>query len=217
MKRIVVLLLLIAAVTMLVSCSKATGGNEMSSCKNPEGQDIKTVFETVCSADEALELARKTDTVVFERQGCTSGNDVWDSFYQTVTDGSPATVLCAHYYVLDKEHMSAELYEEEKDQYPKLFFYLLEYDGKEYSVKVRESSVEALDYQETFQYLLHFTGDAPSVTALYESYDNYVLVDDPTATMEGIWAGMLSSYYPSGYKHFIVYRNYFGWKGDGKT
>lgn len=217
MKRIVILLLLIAAVTMLVSCSKATGGNEMSSSNNPEGQDIKTVFETVCSADEALELARKTDTILFERQGCTSGNDVWDSFYQTVTDGSPATVLCAHYYVLDKEHMSAELYEEEKDQYSKLFFYLLEYDGKEYSVKVRESSVEALDYQETFKYLLHFTGDAPSATALFESYDNYVLVDDPTATMEGIWAGLVSSQFGVGYKHCTVYRNYLGWKGDSET
>ena len=156
MKRIVTLLLLIASVTVLVSCSKNTGGNEMPDNSNSEGKDIKTVFETICSADEALELSRKTNTVVFEQQGCTSGNDVWDSFYQTVTGGSPATVLCAHYYVLDKEHMSEELYEQEKDQYPKLFFYLLEYDGKEYSVKVRESTVEALDYQETFQYLLHF-------------------------------------------------------------
>lgn len=182
----------------------------MTDNSNSVGQDIKTVFETICSADEALEMSRKTNAVVFERQGCTSGNDVWDSFYQTVMIGSPATVLCAHYYVLDKEHMSEELYEEEKDQYPKLFFYLLEYDGKEYSVKVRESSVEALDYQETFQYLLHFTGNAPSATALYKSYDNYVLVDDPTATMEGIWAGMLSSYYPSGYKHCTVYQNYLG-------
>jgi len=214
MKRIVTLLLLIASVTVLVSCSKTTGGNEMSHNSNSVEQDTRTIFETVCSADEALELSRKTNTVVFERQGCTSGNDVWDLFYQTVTDGSPATVLCAHYYVLDKEHMSAELYEEEKDQYPKLFFYFLEYDGKEYSVKVRESSVEALDYQETFQYLLHFTGDTPSASALYKSYDNYVLVDDPTATMEGIWAGLVSSQFGAGYKHCTVYRNYVGWKGD---
>ena len=216
MKRIAVLLL-IAAVTMLVSCSKTTGGNEMSDGNNSEGQDIKTVFETVCSADEALELARNSNTVVFERQGCTSGNDLWESFYHTVTGESPATVLCAHYYVLGKEHMSEELYEEEKDQYPKLFFYLLKYDGKEYSVKVRESTVEALDYQETFKYLLHFTGDAPSSTALFESYDNYVLVDDPTATMEGIWAGLVSSQFGAGYKHCTVYRNYLGWKGDSET
>ena len=87
-------------------------------------------------------------------------------------------VLCAHYYVLDKERMSAELYAEEKDKYPKLFFYLVEYDGTEYSVSA-ESTVEALDYEETFKYLLHFTGDAPSSTALFSSYDNYVLVDDP--------------------------------------
>ena len=60
---------------------------------------------------------------------------------------------------------------------------------------------------------VHFTGDAPSSTALYSSYDNYVLVDDPTATWEGIWAGMVSSQLVAGYKHFTVYRNYLGWKG----
>ena len=206
MKRIVTLLLLMVSVMPLVSCSK----DNMSDGSNPTYRNIMTLWGTVCSADEALELSRKTDTVVFERQGCTSGNEVWDSFYQTVMSGSPATALCAHYYILEKEHMSAELYEEEKDQYPKLFFYLVEYDGKEYSVKVRESNVETLDYQETFQYLLHFTGDAPSTTALYSAYDNYVLVDDPTATMEGIWAGLISSQFGAGYKHFTVYQNYLG-------
>ena len=94
-----------------------------------------------------------------------------------------------------------------------MFLYLVEYDGTEYSVKVRESTVEAVDYQESFKYLLHFTGDAPSSTALYSSYDNYVLVDDPTATWEGIWAGLVSSQLGAGYKHFTVYSNYLGWKG----
>ena len=211
MKRIVTLLVVIVLVTLLASCAKNNGRKEMSDNGSSEGPDIRTIFGTVCSANEALDLSRKTDTVVFERQGCTSGNEVWDSFYQTVISGSPATVLCAHYYVLDKERMSAELYEEEKGQYPRLFFSLLEYDGKEYSVKVRESSVEALDYQETFQYLLHFTGDAPSATAHYSTYDNYVLVDDPTVTMEGIWAGMVSAQHDAEIKHYTVYRNYFGW------
>lgn len=80
MKRIVTLLLLIASISVLVSCSKTNGGNEMTDNSNSVGQDIKTVFETICSADEALEMSRKTNTVVFERQGCTSGNDVWVRF-----------------------------------------------------------------------------------------------------------------------------------------
>ncbi len=180
---------------------------------NDSNQNLESIFQTVCSADDALELARDSGLPVFEQQGCTSGNEVWDTFFQTVSKGTPASVLCAHYYVLDKERMSAELYAEEKDKYPKLFFYLVEYDGTEYSVKVRESTVEALDYEETFKYLLHFTGAAPSSTALYSSYDSYVLVDDPTATWEGIWAGMVSSQFGAGYKHYTVYINYLGWKG----
>ncbi|MBR6351688.1 MAG: hypothetical protein IKR93_05140 [Firmicutes bacterium] len=210
MKRITAKLLVALTVVLLVSCSVNNGRNTVPGNSD---QDFESIFNTVCSADDALVLARESGLPVFERQGCTSGNEVWDSFFQTVSNGTPASVLCVHYYILDKEHMSAELYAEEKDKYPKLFFYLVEYDGTKYSVKVRESTVETLDYEETFKYLLHFTGDAPSSTALYSSYDDYILVDDPSATWEGIWAGMVSSQLGAGYKHCTVYRNYLGWKG----
>lgn len=202
------------AVIMLASCSADKGNIGANTISNYTNQDPDTLFQTVSSADDALELARKSNMPVFELQGCTSGNETWDTFFQTVSNGTPASVLCAHYYILDKEHMSAELYEEEKDKYPKLFFYLVEYDGTEYSVKVRESTAAAPDHEETFRYLLHFTGDAPSSTALYSSYDDYILVDDPAATWEGIWAGMVSSQSGAGYKHCTVYRNYLGWKGQ---
>lgn len=210
MKRITAILLVALAVIMLVSCSVNNGRNTMA---NDSNQNLESIFQTVCSVDDALKLVRDSGLPVFERQGCTSGNDVWDTFFQTVCKGTPASVLCAHYYVLDKDHMSAELYAEEKDKYPKLFFYLVEYDGTVYSVKVRESTVETLDYQESFKYLLHLTGDAPS-TALFSNYDNYVLVDDPSATWEGIIAGMVSSQAGAGYKHCTVYRNYLGWKEE---
>lgn len=177
-------------------------------------QDLELLFQTVCSADDALELVRKSNMPVFELRGCTSGNEAWDAFFQAVSSGTPATILCANYYILDEEHVSAELYAEEKDKYPKLFFYLVEYDGTEYSVRARESTAEELDYGETFKYLLHFTGDAPSSSALYSSYDNYVLVDDPSATWDGIMAGLLSSQASAGIRHFTVYRSYLGWKGN---
>ncbi len=194
---------------LLASCSGSKGseaGNDSSA-----HQSIEEIFQKVCSADEALELARNSDAVVFETQGCTSGKNVWDTFYEAVNSKSPASVLCAHYYVLDKEHVSEELYEEEKDQYPKLFFYLLSYDGKEFSVKTRESTVEALDSQDTFPYLRHFTGEAPS-TARFDSYDLYVLTEHPTVTWEEIEAGLISSQAGAGYKHCTVYRDYLGWK-----
>ena len=209
MKKAVIALLIPLAAAALVSCSGSGGASDNADAGE---RDFDTLFDTVCSADEALELSRKTNAVVIERQGCTSGGDVWASFYRTVTGGTPASVLCAHYYVLDKEHMSEELYEEEKDLYPKLFFYLIEYDGKEYSVKVRESSEQEPDYRETFRYLLHFNGKAPS-TALYDAYDNYVLADDPSATWDGIMAGLLSSQSDAGIKHCTVYRDHSGWTG----
>ena len=89
MKRSVILLLLIVSVALLVSCLKDNGKSEMSDNSDSTNENMMTIFGTVCSADEALELSRKTDTVVFERQGCTSGNEVWDSFYQTVMSGFP--------------------------------------------------------------------------------------------------------------------------------
>ena len=207
-----IIILLVLSFVLLMACSKNDGKAYALDPAGSADRQLEAVFQTVCSADEALALSRKTNTVVFERQGCTSGGDVWDSFYQAAMNKSPAAVLCAHYYTLDRESVSAELYEAEKDQYPKLFFYLVEYDGKEYSVKTRESSVEALEDQETFRYLLHFTGDAPA-GALYASYDNYVMVDDPKATWEGITAGLASSRSGAGYRHCTVYRNCLGWTG----
>ena len=208
MKRVTIILLILSSI-LLVSCSGTKAGNGTSDRAGSAVQEMDAVFHTVCSADEALALSRKANAVVFEQQGCTSGSDVWDSFYQAAMSGSPAAVLCAHYYALDKERMSEALYEEEKDRYPTLFFYLVEYDGKEYSVKTRESNTETTDYQETFRYLLHFTGDAPA-SALYAEYDNYVLVDDPNATWEGIQAGLFSARSGAGYKHCTVYRNRIG-------
>ena len=211
MKRGIIVTILLLSSLLLMACSNNKEGDQVPDHTGPADSDIKTVFDTVCSADEALALAKETDTVVLESRGCTSGNDIWDTFYQTATGGKPAAVLCAHYYTLDPKQMSTELYEEEKDRYPVLYFYLVEYDGKEYTVTTRESAAEAPESQETYQHLLHLTGDAPS-TARYASYDNYVLVDDPDVTWEDLMAGMFSSQSDAWIRHCTVYRNYFGWK-----
>ena len=171
--------------------------------------DPESIFQTVCSADDALALARRSNVPVFEQRGCTSGKEVWDGFYQAVSRGESAQVLCASYYTLDPAHVSPELYEQEKDQYPRLFFSLLSYDGETYTVKVRQSDRKELDHEDQFPYLLHLTGKMPGGTA-FATYDNYVLVDDPTATMEGIWAGILSSQAFAGYRHYIAYQDTAG-------
>ena len=212
MRKTIAIVITAVFAIMLAACSGETGHSGMTD-NGSTGQSIESLFQTVCTADEALALAKKTDAVVFEERGCTSGKEVWDAFYRAVSGNSPASVLCAHYYVLDRERVSEELYEEEKDQYPKLFFYLVEYDGKEFSVKTRDSTEEKPDQQETFRYLQHYTGDAPS-TALYSSYDNYVLIDDPDATWDEIMAGMASSQLNAGYRHCTIYNDCLGWKEE---
>ena len=120
-------------------------------------------------------------------------------------------MLVAKYYTLDEDRVSSELYASEKDDYPVLYFSLVEFDGAEYSFTVRDSSETKTDHEGSFKYMLHFSGDAPS-TASYDSYDAYALVDDPAATWDGIWKGLVSSQSDAGYKHYFAYCNYIGRK-----
>ena len=179
------------------------------SCKTENVQDM-SLFDTICTADEALEASKKGSVVVIEGMKCTAGDEIWDKFYQTVSHGKAASVLCAHYYVLDKERVTEELYEAEKDMYPMLFFDKLEYDGDMFTVTTRKSTEKEIDYEESFKYLMHYTGDAP-VQANFSSYDYYVLVDDQTVTWDEIVAGMISSSSQFGawVKHHSVYQNIF--------
>lgn len=195
MKKIFTILFVILMLGLCVSCKK-------------ESVREVSLFDTVCTADEALRVSKNGSAVVFEGMKCTAGDDIWDEFYQKVSRGKPATVLCAHYYVLDKENVSNALYETEKHLYPKLFFYRVEYDGEVFTVTTRESTEKESDYQEDFKYLMHYTGDA-SAQASFSSYECYVLVDDQTVTWDEIMAGMVSSQSDAGVKHCAVYQNTF--------
>ena len=88
-----------------------------------------SLFDEILPADKALSEAMNGDAVVFDGAVCISGRDIWDEFCAEVEKGEPAEVLCATYYSIDPERMSPELYEQEKDSYPQLFFTLLKFDG----------------------------------------------------------------------------------------
>ena len=203
MRKIIAILLLSCTLLLLCSCAQKSANADTS---GKDGMKMEELFQKKCSAEEALELSRKSDTVVLEDLTCTSGKEVWDAFYKSASSGKPASVLCAFYYTLDKEGVSEELYEQEKDLYPQLFFMLVEFDGKEYSVKVRQSSEEKPEKEETYQYLKHYTGDAPS-TATYSTYEYFVLVDDDSLTWEDIEMGLFSSQYGAMKKHCTVFEN----------
>ncbi len=163
-------------------------------------------YEQVLSADDALALARHKNVPVIEKMQCTSGSEAWDAFYEKVRQGSSASVVIAKYYTLDKEHTAPELYEEEKDEYPMLFFYWVWYNGENFTVVTRLSSEEEDDSQVNYQYLMHYTGKMPA-TAIYSDYDYYVLVNDASVTWEDIESGMFSSQSDAWIPHCSLYQD----------
>ena len=164
--------------------------------------------ENFCSADAALEWAIDNDVVVFENLSCTSGKDVWNTFYLTAEEGNPASVLCAFYYTLDEDSVSEELYEEEKDNYPVLYFYLVTYD-ETYNIKVRDSSQHEIDYEyDGFLYLNHYNGENPEGSE-DRFYNAYVLTDYEHITWDDISHGIYGSDKMGYVEHITVYHDLF--------
>ena len=148
------------------------------------------------------------NAVVIEGMQCTSGGEVWDPLFEKESSDSPASVICARWYDIDSAQMSEELYEQEKENYPVLYFCMLEYDGKEYTLTVRESGEKEPEMKESYRYLLHLTGDNPP-SAAYSSYEHYVLTDDPSVTWEEILERLSSSRSSAmeGFRYYPVYQN----------
>ncbi|WP_295084084.1 immunoglobulin-like domain-containing protein [Ruminococcus sp.] len=167
------------------------------------------VFENkLCTAEEALEWAYNNPVVVQDDTHITSGKDIWEQFFDSANAKKPASVMCVYNYVLHKESMAPELYEEEKDLYPQLFFCMLNYDGEEFHVKIRKSDETELDSDETYKYLLHLSAKNPD-TALYRYTDEYVLVNDPSVTWEKLQRSMFSSQSGDWIKHSTVYTDMY--------
>lgn len=175
------------------------------SCSVRDEADL-SLYDRICTADEALKLAKEGDVVVICDMECVSGQEVWDEFYERVSDGKAASVLCAHYYTLNEVNIDHSLYEEIKDDYPMLYFMKLVYDGESFTIEVRLSSSEEIDYSGTYKYLNHYTGEMPP-QATYDNYEYYVLVDSESVTWENIWDGIFSSQFDAGVRHYSVYQN----------
>ncbi|MGN0517619.1 MAG: hypothetical protein ACI4II_02715 [Acutalibacteraceae bacterium] len=167
------------------------------------------IFEILYTADEALAVCKQNQVVVFEDGKCTYGKDVWNSFYQCVEQGKPSSVICGHYYTLDKDMVSYSLYRQEKDNYPMLYLYLVEYDGNIFNFTCRLSSEKDIEQKESYKYLKHYTGKNGS-THKYKNYDEYMLVDDASVTREQIMSEMLGIWIEGvNTAHHTVYIDYF--------
>ena len=204
MRNIKALAAAFLSVLLLPGCSSPLNGKG----SEEDAFDPGAAFpEKVCSADEALSWAESQPVVVRRDSDCSSGSEIWDAFYGSVQAGKPASVLCADYYTLDDQNIDPELYEAEKDQYPVLFFTLVEYDGSSITYQCRCSSEETLDSEDTFKYLLYLPNDMPE-TAKYRHSDSYVLTDDDSVTWEQIIESMVSSQFDESVRYHIVHTDY---------
>lgn len=177
----------------------------LTACKPQTETDL---LDTSLSADEVLKAVKSGNYVVFEGSHCTAGNDIWQEFYKTVSNKKSATVNLAWYYTLDKEHVSEELYEEEKDNYPVIFLGTLRYNGKDFTVTTGKSTEETPETNKTYKYLMHYTGEPSSASATFSHYEYYVLVNDNSVTWEEIEHGMFSSLWGDQIDYYTVYTNH---------
>lgn len=182
-----------------VVCEFFEYGNELEMRVLPEGYDefCEASFNGMYgTAEECLEWAKENDVVVVEDMEITSGEDLWYAFYNATRNGEAASILIASYYTLDEEAVSEELYEEEKDSYPVLYFeYIVCDGGPYYDLKIRDCSLETLDCEDSYLSLKHFEVPLSGeyVKGENDVIDAFVLVNSSKATWDEIRNGMISS------------------------
>lgn len=174
-------------------------------------------YPTDKSADEMLAMTKDgsllADFVVMEDSDITHGEEIWDTFFEKTREGENVQIQIAHYYTLDREGVSEEYYEQEKDNYPVIYLSsLLHYEGRYYYLVrgYNTTEIEDRDYCE-WNYLLDLYDEPSSATARFSSCVHYVLVNDNTLTWKEIVWGMLSSQMGDYISHRSVISKY-EWK-----
>ena len=182
-----------------------------------QGSRALLSYPTDKTADEMLAMTKDgsllAEFVVMEDSDITHGEEVWDAFFAMTREGKDAQIQMAHYYTLDREGVSEEYYEQNKDKYPVIYLAsLLYYDGNYYYlVKGNHTTeIENGDYVEA-PYLLKLYDEPLNATARFTSCEHYVLVNDDTLTWKKIEHGMYSSQMGDYIPHRTVIRKY-KWK-----
>ncbi len=152
-----------------------------------------TNFPTTMSADEMLQKAIEEDFVVMHEFQYVNGEEKWQEFFETVQNGTPATIHVAKYYTMDEVGVSKEYYEANKDEYPKLFLLSLDFDGESFTLTERPGIMEEPERVRVYPYLVKMEGKPRSATALFDRYEYYVLVHDETLRWSDIEHGLFSS------------------------
>ncbi|MBP3729569.1 MAG: hypothetical protein J6H18_04830 [Lachnospiraceae bacterium] len=159
------------------------------------------------TADELLAAAKSFplagEMVVIENSQITAGKELLEGFYENNRQGEAGILLLLQYYSLTGRRTGVELFEEEISQYPKAFLSLLEYDGKEYRYRTRESGSREMEEgaDVCFPYLIHDTEELPAY-ARYGKGEHYALVHDESLT----WKQLEHSLFSSDFRDHISFR-----------
>ncbi len=148
-------------------------------------------------------IAPEEQHVVFEDGDIVSGQRIWDAFVLEVYDGKSAAVTLEYKYTLgDPSRYDPEYYEEIKDDYPVCYVKELTFDGETFTITGMEEEGQVT---KEYRYLLKYTGEPGSATAVFKSYVYYVLTNDEPVTWEEIEQGMFSSQADAGIDHETVF------------
>ena len=169
------------------------------------GTDYKCVYEYSpskrCDTD-ALDQAIDAGYVVHVDGDVTSGQEIWENFVDATKEEVASSVQVAKYYTLEKENCGEEYYEANKEDYPALYLLDLAFDGEGYTLKWNEGNKQ---YIRTYKYLMHYTGEASTAQATFDTYSRYVLVNNNNVTWEEILKGAFSSQFGDYIDHHSVY------------
>lgn len=149
-----------------------------------------------------IRAAMSSGCVIMHNGSAIFGRDTWLAFYEKTQRREEASVRIVLFYTLERDGCTEEYYEAEKNNYPHLFASEVRFDGEKYHVSSLhyDGSGFVLQNQQgydepdaTWKYLMHYTGVPRQETALFTSYDRYVLVNDDSVTWEDLQRGMFSS------------------------
>ena len=151
--------------------------------------------------------------VVMKNGSVISGEDKWQEFVKKTEAKEPAEINIAYYFTLTGK-MAKSLYELSKMDYPMVYLHRLKYDGESFIVspiqkidgKYEVMPDDENDREQIYKYMKHYTEKAPSDTALFNTFDKYVLVNDDSVTWDDIWNSTIGI--AEGFWHEEVYNKY---------
>ena len=100
------------------------------------------------------------------------GENAFNDFYLATIEGKKAQITTKTTYLLDKDGVSDEYYQEHKDEYPKIFEIIITYDGKKY---IEENLTE--NDTRIYKYLTYEKIRSTSPNHNWNIQDAYLLTD----------------------------------------